>query len=168
MKNILVVGAGYVGMANAVMFSKFHHTKILELDMGKVALINNRQSPIVDKEISNELQQELFLTATNNVELAYMAEPDFVVVCTPTDYDPETDAFNTSSVEAVIADAIALSEATIIIKSTIPVGFVDEMREKYNYENIIFSPEFLREGTALRDCLRPKRIVMGSKSDKFD
>lgn len=168
MKNILVVGAGYVGMANAVMFSKFHHTKILELDMGKVALINNKQSPIVDKEISDELQQELFLTATNNVELAYMAEPDFVVVCTPTDYDPETDAFNTSSVEAVIADAIKHSDATIIIKSTIPVGFVDEMREKYDYENIIFSPEFLREGTALRDCLRPKRIVMGSKSDKSE
>jgi UDPglucose 6-dehydrogenase len=168
MRDITVVGAGYVGMANATMLGQQNVVKILELDKEKVELINNKVSPIIDPEISDMLKS-VGLVATTSADEAYTDQPEIVLIATPTDYDPESDSFNTKSVEYVIGDVVRRNfKPTIIIKSTIPVGFVDEMREKYQYENIIFSPEFLREGRALRDALRPTRIVIGDKTDEAE
>ena len=160
---ITVVGSGYVGMANAVMFAKKHDVTILDIDKLRVASINLGVSTIEDKEISNELSEgKLSLKATLDKKTAY-EDADWVIIATPTDYDEATNYFNTDTVEGCIRDAVEYN-ANIVVKSTIPVGFIDRMQEKYG-SNIIFSPEFLREGTALRDCLRPERIVVGDIGD---
>ena len=160
---ITVVGSGYVGIANAVMFAKKHDVTILDIDKLRVASINLGVSTIEDKEISNELSEgKLSLKATLDKKTAY-EDADWVIIATPTDYDEATNYFNTDTVEGCIRDAVEYN-ANIVVKSTIPVGFIDRMQEKYG-SNIIFSPEFLREGTALRDCLRPERIVVGDIGD---
>ena len=162
---ITVVGLGYVGLSNAIILAQHHEVLALDLDAERVTLVNERRSPIVDPEIEDYLaHRELQLRATTDPAEAYAA-PDYVVIATPTDYDPETNFFNTASVESVIADATAHAPtATIVIKSTIPVGFTARMREAHPGARIVFSPEFLREGRALWDNLHPSRIVVGDTS----
>ena len=164
---IAVVGTGYVGLSISVLLAQHHEVVALDINEEKVNLINDKCSPIVDKEIEKFLvENELDLLATTDTELA-LTGSDFVVVATPTNYDDVKNYFNTDSVEAVIEEVLAFSpKATIVIKSTIPVGFVEKMRAKYNVDNIIFSPEFLREGRALYDNLYPSRIVVGEKSER--
>ena len=160
---ITVVGTGYVGMSMAVLLAQHNHVTALDIDGARVALINQGKSTVVDAEIEHYLgHKELSLTATLDNEQAY-AEAEFIVVATPTDYDPETNYFDTSSVETVIDEALAANEtALLIIKSTVPVGFTKLMKDKFQTERIVFSPEFLREGQALKDNLHPSRIIMGS------
>jgi UDPglucose 6-dehydrogenase len=159
---ITVVGTGYVGISNAVLLAQRNRVVALDIDQQKVDLINARTSPIADPEIEEYLaNRPLDLVATTDKQDAYR-DSDFVIVATPTDYDPDTNYFNTSTVEAVIADALALApRALIVIKSTIPVGFTDRMRAEFGSDNIVFSPEFLREGRALYDNLYPSRIIVG-------
>ena len=168
---ITVVGAGFVGTSVAILLAQNNKTFILDNDLIKVEKLTNKISPIPDKEAQNFLSnKDLDLTATTNKNLAF-ADSDFIIVATPTDYDPATNYFNTSSVESVIKDAINLSpNSTIIIKSTVPIGFTSRIKKKLNNNNIIFSPEFLREGSALYDNLHPSRIILGedsSPSKKF-
>ena len=165
--NITVVGTGYVGLSNSILLAQHNRVVALDIDQHKVDLINDKKSPIVDVEIQDYLEtRSLDLTATTDVSLAYR-NPDFVVVATPTDYDPEQNFFNTASVEGVIAQVQQhCPSATIIIKSTIPVGFTCRMRELFPQLTIIFSPEFLREGRALYDNLHPSRIIVGDTGDK--
>jgi UDPglucose 6-dehydrogenase len=160
---ITVVGSGYVGMSMAVLLAQHNDVTALDINAARVELINNGKSTVVDAEIERYLaEKELSLTATLDKAEAYR-DPAFVVVATPTDYDPETNYFDTSSVESVIGDVLAHNEtAMIIIKSTVPVGFTRSMKDKFKSERIIFSPEFLREGLALKDNLQPSRIIMGS------
>lgn len=164
---IAVVGTGYVGLSISVLLAQHHEVVALDINEEKVNLINDKCSPIVDKEIEKFLvENELDLLATTDTELA-LTGSDFVVVATPTNYDDVKNYFNTDSVEAVIEEVLALSpKAMIVIKSTIPVGFVEKMRTKYSVDNIIFSPEFLREGRALYDNLYPSRIVVGEQSER--
>ena len=164
---ITVVGTGYVGISNAVLLAQRNKVVALDIDVRKVEMINAKTSPIADPEIEEYLATKpLDLTATTDREAAY-ADADFVIVATPTDYDPDTNYFNTSTVESVIADALKHApDALIVIKSTIPVGFTERMRAEFGADNIVFSPEFLREGRALYDNLYPSRIIVGNTHPK--
>lgn len=164
---IAVVGTGYVGLSNAVILAQRHEVWALDIDPGRVELVNQRKAPIIDAELEDFLtSRELSLTATLDKEECYR-DVAFVVVATPTDYDPVTNYFDTSSVESVTADALAVNpEATIVIKSTVPVGFTAGLRERHPGASIIFSPEFLREGRAVHDNLHPSRVVVGSDTEQ--
>lgn len=165
--NIVVVGAGYVGLSNAVLLAQHNHVVACDIMEKKVKLINDRKSPIVDKELEDYLANtELDLTATTNAAGAYN-DADYIIIATSTNYDENRNYFDTGSVESVIrAVKESGTKATMVVKSTIPVGFIKDMKAKYEIDNIIFSPEFLREGRALYDNLYPSRIVVGEKSER--
>src|SRR6056297_376774 len=166
---IAVAGAGYVGLSNAVLLAQNHDVTIVDIVEEKVNMINNLKSPIVDPELEDYLANNgLNLKATTEGHKAYR-EAELVIIATPTNYDPDQNYFNTRTVEAVIANVLSLNEdAVMIIKSTVPVGYTEEAKEKFDTENIIFSPEFLREGKALYDNLYPSRIIVGKRSKRAE
>jgi len=164
---IAVAGAGYVGLSNAVLLAQHNQVVVYDIIQSKVDMINARRSPIIDRELEEFLaHRELQLTASTDAFLAFSGA-DFVIIATPTDYDPERNFFNTRSVEAVIANVLSINpEAVIVVKSTVPVGYTVKVRNMFETDNIIFSPEFLREGQALYDNLYPARIVVGEQSER--
>jgi UDPglucose 6-dehydrogenase len=164
---IAITGIGYVGLSSAMLLSQNHEVVALDIISEKVDQINNKISPIADEEIENFfIKKTLNFSATLEKELAYK-NADFVIIATPTDYDDVNNFFDTSSVETVIRDVIAINpKTTIVIKSTVPIGFTQSIKDKLDFSNILFSPEFLREGLALYDNLHPTRIIVGEKSDK--
>ena len=168
MTNITVVGMGYVGLANAVLLSQHNQVRALEVIEEKVNLINDRVAPIQDDEVEKFFAtKDLNLTATTDKKEAYGNDPEYVVIAAPTNYDEETNYFDTAILESVIEDVLKYApNTTIIIKSTVPVGYTQSIKEKYNATNIIFSPEFLREGKALYDNLYPSRIILGEDSER--
>lgn len=165
---IAVAGVGYVGLSNAVLLSQYNHVVAFDISEERVDMVNRRISPIVDDEIERYLKEkELDIVATTNAEEAFF-DAEFVIVSTPTDYDPNKSYFDTSSVESVIETVLTVNpSATIVIKSTVPVGYTSSVSEKFNCKNIIFSPEFLREGRALHDNLYPSRIIAGVVSEEM-
>jgi UDPglucose 6-dehydrogenase len=163
---IAVVGIGYVGLSNAILLSQNHHVVAFDVNPEKVSMINSRQSPIIDTDIDLFFKERtLDLTATLDKSAAY-ENADYIIIATPTNYDPDTNCFDTTSVELVISDIMDINPVSVIvIKSTVPVGFTSKMRVIHQYEDIFFSPEFLREGRALYDNLYPSRIIVGAKTE---